>query len=228
MHDKSLLVKYSGTKKEITHEIEFPSTAASHKEVAVKGKKKREKSLGQLCIQFIELFVNKFSEISLEQAGLILSPSISFDYHKIKTKVRRLYDIANVLQALNLIEKILLQNNKPGFRWLGYKGFLSFLKHQQKKNEQNEVIKGSDKKHQKIFTISQEPFAHAVKAVPGIKRFKPKVLQVGSPFFLKEKVSARLDLVSVRTLKFTQKEGIDELSMESNNLSLLLKAVEKK
>ena len=37
-----------------------------------------------------------------------------------KSKVRRLYDIANVLSSLKLIEKIqLIQSRRPAFRWLG-------------------------------------------------------------------------------------------------------------
>jgi transcription factor E2F7/8 len=37
-----------------------------------------------------------------------------------KTKVRRLYDIANILQSLHLLEKTQLEDSrKPAFRWLG-------------------------------------------------------------------------------------------------------------
>ena len=37
-----------------------------------------------------------------------------------KTKVRRLYDICNVLTSLKMIEKVrLAQSSKPAFRWLG-------------------------------------------------------------------------------------------------------------
>ena len=37
-----------------------------------------------------------------------------------KTKVRRLYDIANILQSLHLLEKMqLADSRKPAFRWLG-------------------------------------------------------------------------------------------------------------
>src|SRR4051812_42804286 len=38
----------------------------------------------------------------------------------ILAKVRRLYDIANVLTSLRLIEKIhLVQTRKPAFKWMG-------------------------------------------------------------------------------------------------------------
>lgn len=43
--------------------------------------------------------------------------------NKLKTKVRRLYDIANVLTSLNLIMKVNLSpSRKPGFQWLGVQG----------------------------------------------------------------------------------------------------------
>lgn len=51
------------------------------------GKKKREKSLGQLCLQFIALFIRKSRELSLEQAASMLSCQIVQEDHKMKTKV---------------------------------------------------------------------------------------------------------------------------------------------
>ena len=51
------------------------------------GHKKREKSLGQLCMQFINLFVQRSQELSLEQAASMLSCNTLPEYHKIKTKV---------------------------------------------------------------------------------------------------------------------------------------------
>ncbi|XP_077569313.1 transcription factor E2F8 isoform X2 [Stigmatopora nigra] len=43
------------------------------------------------------------------------------DENKLKTKVRRLYDIANVLRSLRLIEKVHLteERKKPAFKWVG-------------------------------------------------------------------------------------------------------------
>jgi hypothetical protein len=44
----------------------------------------------------------------------------SHDVNKLKTKVRRLYDIANILSSLRLLEKTQLPDSrKPAFRWLG-------------------------------------------------------------------------------------------------------------
>lgn len=41
---------------------------------------------------------------------------------KLKTKVRRLYDIANVFKSLGLVKKTYLPNRKPGFEWVGISG----------------------------------------------------------------------------------------------------------
>lgn len=42
------------------------------------------------------------------------------DEVRAKTKIRRLYDIANVLSSLRLIEKThVSETRKPAFRWLG-------------------------------------------------------------------------------------------------------------
>ena len=74
-------------------------------------KYKKEKSLGILCQQFIHLFVTWKSVISLEEAAKKISvcelqiekqaSSKKTDdlkgEQKLKTKIRRLYDIANVL-----------------------------------------------------------------------------------------------------------------------------------
>lgn len=48
---------------------------------------------------------------------------------KLKTKIRRLYDIANVLQSIGLIEKTNhTYNKKPAFRWIGINGVHAFVK----------------------------------------------------------------------------------------------------
>ncbi|KAF8088951.1 hypothetical protein N665_0525s0011 [Sinapis alba] len=65
---------------------------------------RREKSLGLLTQNFIKLF--------------ICSQIIT---------VRRLYDIANVLSSMDLIEKThTLDSRKPSFKWLGYNGEPTF------------------------------------------------------------------------------------------------------
>lgn len=47
---------------------------------------------------------------------------------KLKTKVRRLYDIANVFKSLGLVKKTYLSNRKPGFEWVGVSGLYDTFK----------------------------------------------------------------------------------------------------
>lgn len=89
-------------------------------------KRKKKKSLGILCESFIKQFLSWRSTISLEQAARRISDS-HIDESKLKTKVRRLYDIANVLAALNLIEKTSLETRKPAFKWVGEEGLQYFI-----------------------------------------------------------------------------------------------------
>ncbi|CAL5370008.1 unnamed protein product [Camellia sinensis] len=60
--------------------------------------------------------------ISLDTAATALLGDIH-DPTAMRTKVRRLYDIANVFSSMNLIEKTHHpESRKPAFRWLGLKG----------------------------------------------------------------------------------------------------------
>ncbi|CAM8933861.1 unnamed protein product [Rhodiola kirilowii] len=84
---------------------------------------RREKSLGLLTQNFVKLFVcSNVGLISLDDAAKVLLG----DGHNstvMRTKVRRLYDIANVLSSVNLIEKTQHKDSrKPAFRWLGAGG----------------------------------------------------------------------------------------------------------
>lgn len=63
---------------------------------------KREKSLEMLSIGFLKLFLHFKKTMTLEEAARRLSSKV-IDDHKIKTKIRRLYDIANVFKSLGLI-----------------------------------------------------------------------------------------------------------------------------
>lgn len=90
---------------------------------------KKEKSLGILCQQFIHLFVTWKHVLSLEEAAKKISffemPEKQEEQReqKLKTKIRRLYDIANVLQSIGLIEKCHAHNSKkPAFKWIGLQG----------------------------------------------------------------------------------------------------------
>ncbi|KAI5063157.1 hypothetical protein GOP47_0021704 [Adiantum capillus-veneris] len=84
---------------------------------------RREKSLGLLSQKFVQLFLaSETKVVSLEEAAKVLLGDCK-EPSKLKTKVRRLYDIANILSSLQLIEKTHeTKNRKPAFRWLGVKG----------------------------------------------------------------------------------------------------------
>ncbi|XP_071703277.1 E2F transcription factor-like E2FF [Rutidosis leptorrhynchoides] len=85
---------------------------------------RKEKSLGLLTQNFIKLFISSNADlISLDTAATALLGDVH-DPTAMRTKVRRLYDIANVFQSMNLLEKVRHpESGKPAFRWLGVKGY---------------------------------------------------------------------------------------------------------
>ncbi|XP_071941028.1 uncharacterized protein, partial [Antedon mediterranea] len=88
---------------------------------------RKEKSLGVMSQKFIMLFLvsQDSSLISLDDAARILIGNEDFlidESSKLKTKVRRLYDIANILTSLQLIKKVHVtetRGRKPAFKWIG-------------------------------------------------------------------------------------------------------------
>lgn len=65
--------------------------------------------------------------MTLEEAARQLSSRV-IDDHKIKTKIRRLYDIANVFKSLGLIKKTTLnETRKPAFSYIGFEGLDYFV-----------------------------------------------------------------------------------------------------
>lgn len=94
---------------------------------------RKEKSLGVLSQRFVQLFLLAGERpVSLDQAAIQLlgrsprdtdplatSPAEGDASKLLKTKVRRLYDIANILLSLNLVEKVHTTNRKPAYKWLG-------------------------------------------------------------------------------------------------------------
>ncbi|TKY73456.1 E2F transcription factor E2FE [Spatholobus suberectus] len=88
-----------------------------------KNENRREKSLALLTQNFVKLFVcSNIEMISLDEAAKLLLGN-AHNTSTMRTKVRRLYDIANVLSSMNLIEKTHTTNTrKPAFRWLGLRG----------------------------------------------------------------------------------------------------------
>lgn len=99
-------------------------------QAATSKRKKKKKSLGILCESFIKQFLTWRPKISLEQAARRISDN-QIEDSKLKTKVRRLYDIANVLAALNLIRKTSLETRKPAFEWIGEEGLEHFIEEMQ-------------------------------------------------------------------------------------------------
>ncbi|KAI3713194.1 hypothetical protein L1987_71767 [Smallanthus sonchifolius] len=64
----------------------------------------------------------KSDVISLDTAATALLGDVH-DPTAMRTKVRRLYDIANVFSSMDLLEKTRHpESGKPSFRWLGFKG----------------------------------------------------------------------------------------------------------
>ncbi|XP_010157264.1 PREDICTED: transcription factor E2F8-like, partial [Eurypyga helias] len=87
---------------------------------------RKDKSLRVMSQKFVMLFlVSTPQVVSLEVAAKILigeDQLEDLDKSKFKTKVRRLYDIANVLSSLELIKKVHVteeRGRKPAFKWTG-------------------------------------------------------------------------------------------------------------
>ncbi|TMW66770.1 hypothetical protein Poli38472_014082 [Pythium oligandrum] len=84
--------------------------------------RRRGKSLSKLSQMFVQLFLKKDQcIIPLDQAAkqlIQMEESENEEDRLLKTKIRRLYDVANVLVSVGLIEKLQLSNSrKPVFRW---------------------------------------------------------------------------------------------------------------
>ncbi|KFP28709.1 Transcription factor E2F8, partial [Colius striatus] len=87
---------------------------------------RKDKSLRVMSQKFVMLFLVSTPQIvSLEGAAKILigeDQLEDLDKSKFKTKIRRLYDIANVLSSLQLIKKVHVteeRGRKPAFKWIG-------------------------------------------------------------------------------------------------------------
>ncbi|KAK2508905.1 hypothetical protein MC885_005400 [Smutsia gigantea] len=87
---------------------------------------RKDKSLRVMSQKFVMLFLVSSPQIvSLEIAAKILigeDQVEDLDKSKFKTKIRRLYDIANILSSLDLIKKVHVteeRGRKPAFKWTG-------------------------------------------------------------------------------------------------------------
>ncbi|KAM4039144.1 transcription factor E2F7 [Anomaloglossus baeobatrachus] len=115
-----------GTEQRKDHSIiNQPSLSIEQDCPSASASSRKDKSLRIMSQKFVMLFlVSTTKIITLEIAAKILieeSQDLS-DHSKFKTKVRRLYDIANVLTSLGLIKKVHVteeRGRKPAFKWIG-------------------------------------------------------------------------------------------------------------
>lgn len=88
---------------------------------------RKERSLGLICFQFISLFsISTKCILSLDSIADKLSLNEKDENTK-KTKIRRLYDIANVLQSIGILKKVNVLDKKTSYEWVGDSGFEQFL-----------------------------------------------------------------------------------------------------
>lgn len=73
-------------------------------------------------------------------------PEKQEENQKLKTKIRRLYDIANVLQSIGLIEKChAINSKKPAFKWIGLQGTIDFVQELKQSNLHQPMTKQESK-----------------------------------------------------------------------------------
>ncbi|KAL9267295.1 E2F transcription factor-like E2FE-like protein [Drosera capensis] len=106
----------SSSQPELSNPNRVKSSASSKQE-------RREKSLGLLTQNFVKLFICTGADIiCLDDAAKVLLGD-GQNTVIMRSKVRRLYDIANVLSSMELIQKTNHpETRKPAFKWLGYSG----------------------------------------------------------------------------------------------------------
>ncbi|XP_029316101.1 transcription factor E2F8 isoform X2 [Cottoperca gobio] len=132
---------FDGEEKENEEVVELESGEQGQKELffvelpgvefkAASVNSRKDKSLRVMSQKFVMLFlVSNPRVVSLDVAAKILigeDHGADQDKNKFKTKVRRLYDIANVLRSLKLIEKVHVteeRGRKPAFEWVGPEEF---------------------------------------------------------------------------------------------------------
>ncbi|KAM9461247.1 transcription factor E2F8 [Clarias gariepinus] len=107
-------------------EITQREASLSETSIDAKGASRKDKSLRVMSQKFVMLFlVSSPRVVSLEIAAKILigeDQVVDQDKSKFKTKIRRLYDISNVLSSLKLIKKVHVteeRGRKPAFKWTG-------------------------------------------------------------------------------------------------------------
>uniref|UniRef100_A0A0D9VKU0 E2F/DP family winged-helix DNA-binding domain-containing protein n=1 Tax=Leersia perrieri TaxID=77586 RepID=A0A0D9VKU0_9ORYZ len=109
--------------EKLSQPFDNPSEKPGAPRCRLRSDHRKEKSLGLLTQNFVKLFLTmEVDTISLDEAAKLLLGEGHAE-NSMRTKVRRLYDIANVLSSLNFIDKIQqADSRKPAFRWLGSAG----------------------------------------------------------------------------------------------------------
>ncbi|XP_064306035.1 transcription factor E2F7 [Phalacrocorax carbo] len=125
--EQDLEYKFGERKKETIPDsqdrplLDFPESDCT----SASANSRKDKSLRIMSQKFVMLFlVSKTKIVTLDIAAKILIEETqdTVDHSKFKTKVRRLYDIANVLTSLGLIKKVHVteeRGRKPAFKWIG-------------------------------------------------------------------------------------------------------------
>ena len=133
-----------------------------------------------LSQKFVRLCMHDQSGVvSLESAARRICADSSIDENRLKTKVRRLYEIANILCSLNLIEKTHLADGsrKPAFKWkypckhLGLDGSGAELKLDGKRPTEGFFGRGPAKKSKK--SESKKRNSNAAGAAAAINAVNP-------------------------------------------------------
>ncbi|XP_077211554.1 E2F transcription factor-like E2FE isoform X2 [Tasmannia lanceolata] len=159
--------------KSSTDSVLFKDSLSCSSSSKIKTDNRREKSLGLLTQNFVKLFLSTNADmVSLDEAAKFLLGDCHSSL-QIRTKVRRLYDIANVLSSMNLIEKTHhTETRKPAFRWLGINGkskhAISSSKSpnakQPNKREFGTDITNTEFKKSKVSVDEEEPSKMQIKS----------------------------------------------------------------
>lgn len=119
------------------------------------------------------LFVSWKRVISLEEAARQISDEEKIDEKTLKTKIRRLYDIANVLQSIGLIAKTQSPSRKPAFKWIGLHGAIESIR------EIKELVRRTRETTRpvKVAAAKEPTKKHAKTADPSPNNFTPNLLK---------------------------------------------------
>ena len=80
---------------------------------------RKEKSLAVTCHRFLCIFLLGVKRLTLDDAAAVLSGPDAATPGLLRTKIRRLYDIANVLVVLRLVGRSANSGKRVVFSWRG-------------------------------------------------------------------------------------------------------------